>query len=356
MTYNKIFSQHNELNFDCIVVGAGFAGAVIARELAERRSKRVLLLEKSEHIGGNAYDCLDDNGLFIHKYGPHIFHTSSRRVYDYLSRFTEWRYYQHRVLANIYGKLVPVPFNLKSLPLVFKETKAARFRRKLIDNYSSETKVSILDLKKQPDSDLRELAEYVYQNIFLHYTQKQWGTRPEDIDPAVTARVPVFISEDDRYFQDAYQGIPLDGYTALFKKMLDHPNITAKLNVDARKILAFENSKVTFLGDPFNGILVYTGALDELFDFCFGHLPYRTLKFELETYNVEWKQPCATINYTVDQLYTRTTEFKHLTGQICKDKTTIMKEFPLEYLGADGETPFYPIANTTSYCLYNQYF
>jgi UDP-galactopyranose mutase len=352
---SKVVPQPDDINYDCIVIGAGFAGATVARELAERGSKRVLLLEKREHIGGNAYDCMDKEGILIHKHGPHIFHTNNHRVYAYLSRFTEWRIYQHRVLASIHGKLIPVPFNLKSLSKVFGKVKARKLRDKLIATYGSDKKVSIGELKKQEDPDLQELAEYVYQNIFLHYTQKQWGARPENIDPAVTARVPILISEDDRYFQDVYQGIPLEGYTALFENMLNHPNIETHLNADATDMLKFTHGRILFNDTPFSGRLIYTGPIDELFGCCFGRLPYRTLEFKLATYNIEWKQPCGTINYTVDKPYTRITEFKHLTGQERKDKTTTMKEYSLEYHGFKGEIPYYPIVSPESCQLYNKY-
>lgn len=356
MINNKVVSQQKDTKYDCIIVGAGFAGAIVARELAERGSKKVLLLEKRDHTGGNAYDCQNKEGILIHKYGPHIFHTNSHRVFEYLSRFTEWRFYQHRVLASIHGNLIPVPFNLKSLSMVFGKVKAKKLREKLVANYGNDNKVGILELKKQADPDLQELAEYVYRNIFLYYTQKQWGTKPENIDPAVTARVPIYISEDDRYFQDAYQGIPLEGYTALFKNMLNHTNIETQLNADAREMLKFTNGQILFYGIPFYGTLIYTGAIDEIFGCCFGRLPYRTLEFKLETYNIEWKQPCATINYTVDKPYTRITEFKHLTGQEQNDKTTVMKEYSIEYHGFNGEIPYYPIINLENCQLYNKYY
>jgi UDP-galactopyranose mutase len=344
------------MNYDCIVVGAGFAGATISRELAERGSKKVLLLEKREYIGGNAYDYRNKEGILIHKHGPHIFHTNSHRVYSYLSRFTEWRLYQHRVLASIHGKMIPVPFNLKSLSMVFGKAKSGRLREKLVATYGYEKKVGILELKKQTDPDLQKLAEYVYQNIFLYYTQKQWGTKPENIDPAVTARVPIFISEDDRYFQDAYQSMPLEGYASLFSNMLNHTNIETHLNADAAEMLKLINGQILFQGIPFQGILIYTGAIDEIFGCCFGRLPYRTLEFKLKTYNIEWKQPCGTINYTVDRPYTRITEYKHLTGQEQKDKTTTMKEYSLDYHGFEGEIPYFPIVSPESCQLYNKYF
>ena len=204
--------------YDSIIVGCGFAGAVVARELAERGNQNVCIIEKRNHIGGNCYDLYDDEGILIHQYGPHIFHTNKKNVYDYLSRFTQWYNYKHEVVANIHGQFMPVPFNLNTLKLVYGEEKAAVLREKLISTYGLESRVPILQLKENADKDIQAIADYVYENIFLHYTLKQWGQKPEDIDPSVTARVPVLISEDNGYFQDAYQGMPLEGFTLLFEK------------------------------------------------------------------------------------------------------------------------------------------
>lgn len=341
--------------FDCLVVGAGFAGAVAARELAERGGKKVLLVERRAHIGGNAYDCDDDAGILIHRYGPHIFHTNDARVFRYLSRFTEWRDYQHRVVANVHGQLMPVPFNLHSLSVAFNDEKAALLERKLLAAYGPERKVTILELRQAADPDLAQLADYVYENVFLHYTMKQWGTTPEEIDPATTARVPVFVSRDDRYFQDTWQGMPADGYTPLFESLLAHPNIEVRLNTDAAGLLSLEGGKLSVGGVPFSGPVIYTGAADELFSCRFGRLPYRTLQFQFETHPVEWYQTHGTVNYTVDQPYTRITEFKHLTGQIRRDCTTIMKEFSRAYTGAPGEIPYYAIISPKNNALYSKY-
>ena len=342
-------------SYDCLVIGAGFAGAVAARELAERGGKRVLVLERRNHIAGNAYDLPDEAGVVIHQYGPHIFHTRDRRVYDYLSRFTRWRDYQHRVVANVHGVEMPVPFNLTSLELAFGKEKAQRLEQKLIEQYGAEEKVTILDLRKNEDPEISALADYVYENVFLHYTMKQWDQSPEEIDPNTTARVPVFLSRDDRYFQDPWQGMPLDGYTALFRSLLDHPNITVELGVDARTRLKLHTGGVELDGVPFPGIVIYTGAVDELFDCCYGRLPYRTLEFQFETHPVEWYQSHGTVNYTVSEPWTRITEFKYLTGQKLPDRTTIAKEISHAYTGAEGETPYYAIINPANNALYAQY-
>ena len=347
--------------YDAVLVGAGFAGAVCARELAERGGKRVLVLERRDHIGGNAFDRTDDAGVLIHQYGPHIFHTNDRRVYDYLSRFTTWRDYQHRVIANLPderagGRMTfPVPFNLTSLETAYGPEEGKRLGEKLLAAYGPERKVTILELRQNSDPEISALADYVYEHVFVHYTMKQWGQRPEDIDPNTTARVPVFLSRDDRYFQDAYQGMPLEGYTALFQRLLDHPNIEVRLGVDALSLLKVEGERVTFAGAPFAGPVVYTGQADELFAFRFGPLPYRTLDFAFETLPRDDFQGYGTVNYTVDEPYTRITEFKHLTGQVKPGLTTIVKEYSRAYTGAEGEIPYYAIINEDNNALYARY-
>ncbi len=341
-------------NFDAVIVGVGFAGATVARELAEA-GWSVLLVEGRDHIGGNAYDCTDEAGVLIHKYGPHIFHTQHKRVYQYLSRFTQWRDYQHRVVANVHGQLMPVPFNLTSLDIAF-EDKAPALAEKLLRTYGAERKVTILELRQSSDPELAQLADYVYENIFKTYTMKQWGQTPEEIDPATTARVPVFLSRDDRYFQDPYQGMPLDGYTALFEKLLDHPNITLRLNTDAQAVLTLTQVGTVLVdGEAFKGTVVYTGAVDDLFQRRFGRLPYRTLDFQFETLPVEWYQTHGTVNYTVDQPFTRITEFKHLTGQELPRKTTVVREFSRAYTGEAGEIPYYAVINPENRALYQRY-
>ena len=342
-------------SFDTLIIGAGFAGSVAARELAERGNRKVLLLERRSHVGGNAYDCPDEAGVLIHQYGPHIFHTNSRRVFQYVTRFTDWREYEHRVVANVRGQLMPVPFNLTSLEIAFGDDKAEQLKQKLLETYGAEKKVPILELRKNNDPELAQVADYIYENIFLHYTMKQWGTTPEEIDPATTGRVPIFLSRDDRYFQDEYQGMPAKGYTPLFQAMLDHPNIQVELNSDAAKRLQVTEGGVLVDGEPFTGTVIYTGAADELFGCRFGRLPYRTLDFRFETYPREWYQTHGTVNYTVDEDYTRITEFKHLTGQKLPGKTTIMKEYSRAYTGASGETPYYAIINEENNALYGQY-
>lgn len=347
-----------EKHYDVWVAGAGYAGAVAARSLAEK-GKSVLVLERRDHIGGNAYDCLDEHGVLIHKYGPHIFHTNDKKAFEFLSRFTQWRRYQHRVIANLprdnpeavpAGKktdgrfFFPVPFNLDSLKNAFGEAEGKRLGQKLLDAYPAHGQVTILELRQNPDPEISAIADYVYEHVFVHYTIKQWGQTPEEIDPATTARVPVRLSRDDRYFQDAYQGMPAQGYTKMFERMLDHPNIEVRLNTDARPALK-----------EFQGPIIYTGQVDELFDYQYGPLPYRTLDFQFETLPQDVFQSHGTVNYTVDQDYTRITEFKRLTGQKLPGVTTIVKEYSRAYTGAEGETPYYAIINPENNALYAKY-
>ena len=347
------------MTYDVLVIGAGFAGAVCARQLAEQGGRRVLILERRDHVGGNAYDRLDESGVLIHQYGPHIFHTNDRRVYDYLSRFTRWLDYEHRVVANIpdgEGRLqMPVPFNLTSLETAYGPEKGLALGEKLMAVYGAEKKVTILQLRQSQDAEIRQVADYVYEHVFVHYTMKQWGQTPEQIDPNTTARVPVFLSRDDRYFQDTWQGMPLEGYTPIFQRMLDHPNITVVTGTDALTRMSLNDSQVLLDGQTFDGPVVYTGAVDELFGFCCGRLPYRGLRFEFETHSTDFFQSHRTVNYTVDQPYTRITEFKHMTGQTLPGVTTTVKEYSYAYTGAVGETPYYAIINPNNNALYARY-
>lgn len=338
--------------YDCIVIGSGFAGSTVAQQFA-RQGKKVLVLEKRSHVGGNCYDRKDAHGILIHQYGPHIFHTNSKRVYDYLSRFTEWTGYSHEVEAKVGEQYIPVPFNLNTLEMVYGE-RAEVLKQKLIAAYGEGSRVPILKLKENPDADIAQIADYVYENIFLRYTMKQWGQKPEEVDRSVTGRVPVLISYDNRYFQDTYQGMPKDGFTPVFERMLADENITVELNTDAKDRLKFKADGIYLDGQCFTGSVIYTGPADELFDCCFGRLPYRTLEFVTEYLDMDSFQPKAVINYTVSEDFTRITEYKKLTGQQVKG-TTIMKEYPKAYTGADGEIPYYAIVNEENKAIYNRY-
>lgn len=339
--------------FDSVIIGAGVAGSVAARELAEA-GKKVLVLEKRDHIGGNCYDEKDEHGILIHKYGPHIFHTKERRAYEYLSRFTRWYEFGHEVVANVHGKLIPVPFNLNTLHMVYEKEEADALEEKLVQAFGMGTRVPILKLREHEDPKIRQIADYVYENIFLHYTMKQWGQTPEEIDPAVTGRVPVLISRDNRYFQEPWQGMPLEGYTPMFRAMLDHPAITVETGVDAHERLTFTGGQVLLDSALFTGEVIYTGPLDELFDCRFGRLPYRSLRFDFEYLEQEDYQGHSVVNYTVSEDFTRITEFKYLTGQKAPG-TTIVREYPFAYTGGPGEIPYYSIACEENQKLYERY-
>ncbi|MGE4511065.1 MAG: UDP-galactopyranose mutase [Sulfurimonadaceae bacterium] len=326
---------------DVIVVGAGFAGAVSANLLATKHKKRVLLIEQRDHIGGNCYDYRDQNNILLHKYGPHLFHTSNQKVWDYLSQFSEWTPYEHKVLAHIDGKNVSIPFNFTTIRSLFAPTKAEELIELLLKNYTLNSKVPILELKKNPNTQLQELAEFIYAKVFVGYTAKQWGLAPEELDSAVTARVPVFIGEDDRYFNDTYQALPKEGYTKLFENLLDHPNIEVKLSTP----FVFDQTD--------KRDIIYTGKIDALFDYCYGELPYRSLDMRFETYNTPYFQKVTTVNYPNDYNFTRITEFKHM-YDYTSTSTTILKEFPQAHI-RDKNTPYYPIFTSQNQLNYEQY-
>ncbi len=346
----------NPDSYDMIVVGAGYAGSVCARRLAESAGFRVAVLERRDHIAGNAYDCENEDGILIHVYGPHIYHTFDERVHNFLSRFTKWTDYQHKVLANIHGTLMPVPFNHTSLKLAFGDERGEELYRKLVETFGENKKVPIMELRKKNDPDLQEVADYVYENVFLYYTMKQWGQTPDEIDPSVTGRVPVFIGDDDRYFPQApFQGMPAEGYTKLFEHMLDHDLIDVFLDVDARDIFEITDTNVNVCGKCYGGEIVYTGPLDELFGLDLGALPYRTLDMVFETLDEDQFQPVGTVNYTTSEDFTRITEFKNMTGQVVPGKTTIMKEFSHAYEPGSGQTPYYAIIDPENQALYERY-
>ena len=343
------------MHINYLIVGSGFAGSVIAERIASVLGEKVLVVEKRPHIGGNCYDIKTDKGINIHKYGPHIFHTDYKDVYDYLSNFTKWCIYHHKVTAFIDGKYVPIPFNLNSLHALFPKGLAVRTEEKLLSRYSYNSKIPILELQKEKDEGLNFLSRYVYEKVFLHYTKKQWDLKPEDIDSNVTARVPVYVSRDDRYFTDKYQAVPMEGYSKIFQNMLCHPNIKLMLNTDYREIMHIDVSskKIYAMGQEFKGKVIFTGMIDELFSYCFGELPYRSLDIEFETIKAGFFQKTTVVNYPNDYDFTRITEFKHMHPADCKE-TVILKEYPKAYRpGVD--IPCYPILTGGNITLYDKY-
>jgi UDP-galactopyranose mutase len=328
---------------DWLIAGAGFTGCTLAERIATELNQRVLLIDRRPHIGGNAYDVYNEHGVLVHKYGPHIFHTNSVKVWEYLSRFTSWRPYYHHVLAVIEGRKVPVPFNLESLYALMPPRFAAKLEDKLLEHYGLGAKVPILKMREHADPDLQFLAKYVYDHVFHGYTVKQWELTPEQLDPLVTGRVPVHVSRDCRYFQDAYQAMPPDGYTALFGRMLNHPNIQILLQADWRSL----EGQVRF------NRMIYTGAVDEYFSNLHGPLPYRSLRFENTTVDQEWFQEVGTVNYPNEYAFTRITEQKYLTGQKLP-KSTIITEYPQRHVPGETEA-YYPIPRPDNREQYNLY-
>ena len=321
--------------FDYVVVGAGFAGATIAERLASDGGKKVLVCDRRPHVGGNAFDHYDESGVLVHKYGPHIFHTNSREVYDYLSRFTAWRPYAHRVLASVDGQLLPIPINLNTVNRLYGRT----FTSAELEEFFQSVAEPRAQIRTSEDVIVSRVGRELYEKFFRNYTRKQWGLDPSELDAAVTARVPVRTDCDDRYFTDTYQVMPLHGYTRMFQRMLEHPNIMILLNADYREVRRMI---------PHSDV-VFTGPVDEFFDYRFGRLPYRSLEFRFETRHQAVAQEGAVINYPNDHAYTRVTEFKDLTGQE-HSKTTLVYEFPQ----SEGD-PYYPIPRAANQQMYRQY-
>lgn len=321
--------------FDYLIVGAGFAGSVLAERLASGADKKVLILDRRNHIGGNAYDCYNDDGILIHRYGPHIFHTNSRDVFEYLSRFTEWRRYEHQVLASVDGQLLPIPINLNTINQLYGLNLTA-FQ---VEEFFASVAEPREQIRTSEDVVVSKVGRELYEKFFRNYTIKQWGMDPSELDASVTSRVPTRTNRDNRYFGDTYQSMPLHGFTRMFERMLDHPNIKVMLNTDYHEIDGVV---------PYRE-MIYTGPIDEFFDFRYGKLPYRSLEFRHETLNEPLHQPVAVINYPNEHLYTRVTEFKHLTGQE-HPKTSIVYEVPR----AEGD-PYYPVPRPENAELYRQY-
>lgn len=324
-----------------IVVGAGLSGATIARLLAES-GRDVIVVDKRDTIGGNAYDYVDKNGITIQQYGPHAFHTNDKGVFEFLSKFTEWRKYEHKVLAKVRkDKLIPVPFNLTSLFEMYPLAKGENVKQTLIKEYGMGAKVSVLQMRKHLNPVIREFADFVYKNVYSIYTLKQWGVKPEQLGETVMGRVPIHISEDNRYFTDEYQFMPQNGFTEMIANILRHPKIRLKLKTDIRKEITLSNGQVYFGGKPLDGILIYTGCVDELFNYKYGVLPYRSLKFKFKTEKNSSYQQAAVINYTISGSYTRITEFTKFTCQP-QENTVIAKEYAVKFKKGKN-VPYYPI-------------
>jgi UDP-galactopyranose mutase len=321
--------------FDWLVVGAGFAGSVLAERLASRRGDRVLLIDRRPHIAGNAFDRHNDDGLLVHHYGPHIFHTNAAAIFDHLSQFTTWRPYEHRVLAEVDGRLVPIPINLDTVNTLY----GLNLDGIALERWFAARAEAVAEIRTSEDAVVSKVGRELYEKFFRFYTRKQWGMDPSELDKSVTARIPVRTDRNDRYFADRFQFMPADGFTRLFERMLDHPKITTMLATDYRDIRhEIDHRRV-----------IFTGPIDEYFDHRYGPLPYRSLAFVHVTLDTEWHQPVAVVNYPQNHPYTRITEYKHLTGQR-HSKTAISYEYPC----AEGD-PYYPVPRPENAALYRRY-
>jgi UDP-galactopyranose mutase len=321
--------------FDYLIVGAGFAGSVLAERLANVSNKRVLICDKRGHIGGNAYDHYNEHGILVHRYGPHIFHTNSREVFDYLSRFTEWRPYEHRVRASVDGQLVPMPINLDTINKLYGLSLTSFELEEFFKSVAEPRE----QLRTSEDVVVSKVGRELYEKFFRNYTRKQWDLDPSELDASVTSRVPVRTNRDDRYFTDTFQAMPLHGYTRMFERMLDSPNIKIALNCDYAELASEVNYRE----------MIYTGPVDAFFDYRYGKLPYRSLEFKHETHHVEQFQAAPVVNFPNEHAYTRVTEFKYLTGQE-HPKTSVVYEYPQ----AEGD-PYYPVPRRENAELYAKY-
>ncbi len=321
--------------FDFLIVGAGYAGSVLAERLARVGGKKVLICDKRPHIAGNAYDYYNEDGILIHKYGPHIFHTNAERIFEYLTQFTQWLPYEHRVLASVDGKLLPIPINLDTINSLY----GLDLKEEDVEAYFDSVREPKEHCYTSEDVVVNRVGRDLYNKFFRNYTRKQWGLDPSELDASVTSRIPTRTNRDDRYFNDKFQAMPLHGYTKMFEKMLAHPNIKIMLNTDYKEIQHIV---------PYRK-MIFTGPVDEYFDYRYGKLPYRSLEFKFETHDKEEIQPVSVVNYPNDNEFTRVTEFKKLSGQV-HPKTTLVYEYPK----AEGD-PYYPIPKPECTALYNKY-
>lgn len=321
--------------FDWLIVGAGFAGSVLAERIASQRKESVLLIDRRNHIGGNAYDCYNDAGILIHRYGPHIFHTNAQSIVDYLSQFTAWRPYEHRVLSKVDGQLLPIPINLDTINKLYD----LDLTSEQLEHFFMSRRETVEEIRTAEDVVVSTVGRELYEKFFRGYTRKQWGVDPSQLNKSVTARVPTRTNRDDRYFNDSFQSMPSGGYTRMFQRMVDNPNIKIMLQTDYREI----QSSIPFRR------MIYTGPIDEYFDWSLGRLPYRSLRFEHVTLDREQFQPVAVVNYPQTEDYTRITEYKHLTGQK-SPQTSLTYEFP-----TDVGDPYYPVPRAENEALFKRY-
>lgn len=338
---------------DAIVIGAGLSGCVIARHLAES-NKKVSVFERRNHVGGNMYDYVDKHGILIHKYGPHTFHTQKKELYEYICKFAKWKPYKLTCGAEIDGKYTPTPFNFKTIDVFYSKTDAADLKQKLLKAFPGRESASVTDVLKSSDEKVRNYAQFLFDKDYSLYTAKQWGVPANEIDPSILKRVPLRFSYKEGYFDDKYQVLPETTYEAFFQELLNHVNIEVKLQVEALEHLSIVDNNIQWDNNAFPGIVVYTGALDELLGLCYGSLPYRSLKFDLKYEKIESKQPAPVVAYPQADGYTRITEFKKIPVQKTTG-TSYAVEYPLKYENAKTSEPYYPVLTKESQEMYQKY-
>lgn len=339
---------------DCLVVGCGLTGAVIARELAER-GKKVVIWERRDHIGGNMYDYVDENGIRVHKYGPHVFHTYHEELKDYMLRWGKWVPFSITCRVEMLGKTTPSPFNLKTIDDYYSLEEAKKLKDAIKMEYPNRDKATIVELLESGDPLIKQYADFLFAHDYSLYTAKQWGMSPKDIDPSVLKRVPVLFTYKDGYFDDTWQMVPADGYTAWFRDLLNHPNIEIRLGVEALEYIRIADGRLLIDGEPFGGKVIYTGAVDELLGQKYGALPYRSLRFAWETAEGEHALDAALVAYPEAEGYTRVTEYSHFPQGERHDKTSLAYEYPLPYQEGVAAEPYYPILTAESMELHKRY-
>lgn len=338
---------------DCLVIGCGLSGAVIARHMAER-GKKVAIWERREHIGGNMFDYIDGHGYLVQKYGPHTFHTKKKELYDYMCRYERWKPNKLICGAVWDGKYTPTPFNFTTIDTFYPLEQAESLKKKLAETFAGRPTATVVEVLKHPDPDIRGYAEFLFQNDYAPYTAKQWGMAPGEIDPSVLARVPLRFSYDEGYFDDTYEVMPEHSFTRFFENLLDHPNITVELEIEALDRLKTEGNKLLLDGKKLEMPVVYTGALDELFGCRYGRLPYRSLRFEWKYTHKDSFQPAPVVAYPQEAGFTRITEYKKLPIQDGRGSSYAV-EYPIPYREGEMSEPYYPVLTENSQHLYVRY-
>lgn len=338
---------------DCLVVGCGLSGAVIARHVADQ-GKKVAIWERRDHIGGNMYDYVDEHGFLVQKYGPHTFHTSKRELYEYMWRYENWKPYKLTCGAVWADTYTPTPFNFTTIDTFYPPEKAAQLKKKLFTTFAGRSTATVVEVLECPDPDIRDYAKYLFQNDYAPYTAKQWGLSPSEIDPSVLKRVPLRFSYDDGYFDDPYEVMPEHSYSDFFKKLLDHSNIRVELNTEAMDMLHVDGDRLLLDGKPTTIPVIYTGALDELFKGVYGFLPYRSLRFEWKYTDVDSFQPAPVVAYPQEVGFTRITEYKKLPIQTGEGSSYAI-EYPLIYKKGEVQEPYYPVLTVESQEKYKKY-